>query len=67
MLHQETVETRTLDLILKLMSDNLLNEFNLVGGTALALKLGHRKSVDIDLFIDRDFDSRSVAIHTRSL
>ncbi len=27
-----------------------LREFNLVGGTALALQLGHRKSIDIDLF-----------------
>ena len=50
MLRTETVETGTLDLIKRLMSDNYFNEFNLVGGTALALKIGHRVSVDIDLF-----------------
>jgi hypothetical protein len=27
-----------------------LHPFNLVGGTALALKYGHRVSVDLDLF-----------------
>ncbi|HNX38866.1 MAG TPA: nucleotidyl transferase AbiEii/AbiGii toxin family protein, partial [Candidatus Cloacimonadota bacterium] len=27
-----------------------LRDFFLVGGTALALRLGHRESVDLDLF-----------------
>ena len=30
--------------------------FALYGGTALALRLGHRESVDFDFFGDRDFD-----------
>jgi hypothetical protein len=34
------------------MSEKLFNPFRLVGGTALSLQLGHRKSVDIDLFTD---------------
>jgi hypothetical protein len=36
-----------MDLLKKLMEDNLLKNFLLVGGTALALKPGHRLSVDI--------------------
>jgi predicted nucleotidyltransferase component of viral defense system len=32
------------------MQENIFDEFVLVGGTALALKLGHRNSIDIDLF-----------------
>src|SRR5690606_39119974 len=32
------------------MSLDEFNEFRLVGGTALALRFGHRNSVDIDLF-----------------
>jgi hypothetical protein len=53
MLHTETVETRTLDLIRTLMSDTKFQDFFLVGGTALSLKLGHRMSIDIDMFTDR--------------
>jgi|GEM_PF-137590 len=33
-----------------------LSNFSLVGGTALALQLGHRKSDDLDFFTDRSFD-----------
>jgi hypothetical protein len=32
------------------MSHPLFNEFQLVGGTSLALQIGHRESIDIDLF-----------------
>jgi len=38
------------------MQDEKLRQFSLVGGTALALYLGHRKSVDIDLFSQQLFD-----------
>jgi len=41
----------------QLMSEPLFNNFRLVGGTALSLQIGHRISVDIDLFTDADFDS----------
>ena len=56
MLHKETVETSTLQLLKSLQSEPLLAPFNLVGGTSLALRLGHRKSVDLDLFSKEDFD-----------
>jgi hypothetical protein len=45
------------------MSDDKFNNFNLVGGTALALKIGHRRSVDIDLFSAGPFDSRELGHH----
>lgn len=48
MLRTQTVEKGTLDLIKRFMSDDKFNNFNLVGGTALALKIGHRVSEDID-------------------
>ena len=60
MLHKETVETSTLELLKSLQSEPLLASFNLVGGTSLALRLGHRKSVDLDLFSKEDFDLREV-------
>ncbi len=55
MLHKETIETSTLELLKSLQSEPLLASFNLVGGTSLALRLGHRKSVDLDLFSKEDF------------
>jgi hypothetical protein len=57
MLHTETVATKTLALIKELQSDGELKEFILVGGTALALQIGHRISVDIDLFTQSEFDN----------
>jgi hypothetical protein len=45
------------------MSDDKFNNFNLVGGTALALKIGHRRSIDIDLFAAAPFDSRELGHH----
>lgn len=50
MLHTQTVNPELLELLKKIMSDALFFDFNLVGGTALALQIGHRNSVDIDLF-----------------
>ena len=50
MLHTETVEPSTLDLLKRLQRLPELSNTRLVGGTALALHLGHRKSVDLDLF-----------------
>lgn len=56
MLHKEAVKPSTLELLKKLQSEPLLEKFNLVGGTALALRIGHRKSVDLDLFTNEEFD-----------
>lgn len=50
MLHFETVDAPTLELLKKLMSIPLFKPLRLVGGTAMALQTGHRKSVDLDFF-----------------
>ena len=50
MLHFETIEPGTLALLKDLQSLPELQRTRLVGGTALALQLGHRKSVNLDLF-----------------
>lgn len=41
----------------KLMDNGLFQQFRLVGGTSLSLQLGHRISVDIDLFTDARYGS----------
>jgi len=50
MLHYTTIEPRTLQLLKQLQSEPIFSGCRLVGGTALALQLGHRNSVDLDLF-----------------
>ena len=57
MLHTQTVESGTLQLLKDLESESRLSSFCLAGGTALALYLGHRKSVDLDLFSPLEFDA----------
>lgn len=56
MLQTATVAPGTLELLKKIMADPILADFRLVGGTSLALQLGHRISVDLDLFSVSDFD-----------
>ena len=56
MLHYETIAPATRELLNSLMSDDRLQDLVLVGGTSLALQLGHRISVDLDLFTDSDFN-----------
>ena len=56
MLHQSTVESKTFELLNRLMIDEMFSNFHLVGGTALALQLGHRKSIDLDLFTTENFN-----------
>ncbi len=56
MLQTQSVYPATLALLKKLMSFAPLADFNLVGGTALALQFGHRISVDLDFFTENAFD-----------
>jgi len=63
MLQKETVGQGTLDLIRTLQQDPELSRFALAGGTALALYLGHRRSVDIDLFTGEGFDAVEMLEH----
>lgn len=50
MLHYETISSNTLELLKKLQSIPCLAGVRLVGGTSLALQIGHRVSIDLDLF-----------------
>ncbi|MEQ1588130.1 MAG: nucleotidyl transferase AbiEii/AbiGii toxin family protein [Cyclobacteriaceae bacterium] len=62
MLHKDPsiVKPSTFKLIQQLQALPELGEFYLVGGTALALQLGHRNSIDIDLFTKNDFTPESL-------
>lgn len=60
-LHLEIVSEPLIELLRHLMQVDRLKSFYLVGGTALALRYGHRVSVDLDLFTHESFDSQQLA------
>lgn len=60
MLQTRTVEPRTLELLKELMTLSEVTPFYLVGGTALALQLGHRISIDLDLFTTETFNKENL-------
>ena len=43
--------------LIHMMNSEKFEVFRLVGGTSLSLQIGHRESVDIDLFTDAPYDS----------
>jgi len=49
-----------LELLKRLMLLPILEPFFLVGGTAIALQLGHRKSIDLDLFTTEPFNNSNL-------
>jgi hypothetical protein len=57
MLYWNTVNSLLKNSLLTLMAAEELKDFRLVGGTALSLYLGHRISIDIDLFTDAAYGS----------
>lgn len=56
-LYYNTVNPLLLSVLKTLMASRELENFRLVGGTALSLYRGHRKSIDIDLFTDAAYQS----------
>jgi len=56
-LYKETISELLWHVLNKLMEFEELNSFRLVGGTSLSLLLGHRISIDIDLFTDAEYNS----------
>lgn len=67
MLHKSTIYPATLGLLKTLMQLPALTDFNLAGGTALALQIGHRISVDLDFFGDADFESIEILDSLRDI
>jgi hypothetical protein len=55
MLYYKTVNNLLKEVLLQLMAAKAFENFRLVGGTSLSLQIGHRESIDIDLFSDIDY------------
>jgi len=67
MLHRETISDGLFETLQVLSKVPELSNFYLVGGTALALQIGHRKSDDLDFFSEKSFDTQSVKQALNSL
>lgn len=67
MLYLSTVEPTTLELLKRLQQLPILCNTRLVGGTALALQLGHRKSIDLDFFGRINADSQELQEALRTI
>jgi Nucleotidyl transferase AbiEii toxin, Type IV TA system len=67
MLRKETVSSPLLEGLIVLMEMKTIKTHRLVGGTALALQIGHRASIDIDLFSDgkTDYDAVQEELYER--
>jgi hypothetical protein len=57
MLYYNTINSSLKSTLLALMNVSTFENFRLVGGTALSLQIGHRESIDIDLFSDVEYGS----------
>jgi hypothetical protein len=57
-MHKEVLSKQQLELLplIKLFA----KEYYLVGGTAIALHIGHRRSVDFDLFTNKNLKRRNI-------
>jgi hypothetical protein len=56
MVHLNTIDPPLYKVLLDFCRFPEMSGFSLVGGTALSLQIGHRRSDDLDFFTDRSFD-----------
>ncbi len=65
MLHKEPdiILPETFSLLEKICANSFFDSFNLVGGTALALQIGHRLSIDLDFFSSAPFNTAQLIEH----
>lgn len=61
MLYKQTTTPFLFQTLQNLMTWKELEQFRLVGGTGLSLQLGHRQSIDIDMFSDIEFEVNDLA------
>jgi predicted nucleotidyltransferase component of viral defense system len=66
-IYKQTVIDRLWDSLVVLMGLECLSGFRLVGGTSLSLLIGHRMSVDIDLFTDAEYGTIDFAAISEKL
>jgi len=66
-MHPEAVSAKTRRVLEKIRQSGLGRDFYLAGGTALAIQLGHRESLDLDWFSASDFSNSKIKEELASL
>ncbi len=59
----DVILPETFNLLSQIQQDHFFDGFFLVEGTALALQIGHRLSIDLDFFSVQPFDNQQVEAH----
>lgn len=67
MLHFDAVDPAALELLENIQKLPVFSGLRLVGGTSLALQIGHRKSIDLDLFGTLKSDEYAINKNLREL
>jgi predicted nucleotidyltransferase component of viral defense system len=68
MFHLSTVKEETYQLLQEIFTVEVIQQqFALAGGTSLALQIGHRHSIDLDIFSPSSFDTREIEIALASV
>lgn len=57
---KESISQETKLVLEKISQSDLVEKFYLAGGTALAIQLGHRESIDLDWFCQTDFSNQVI-------
>ena len=60
MLYYRTIDSKTLELLKEIQKIKIFENLLLVGDTSLALQMGHRLSVDLDLFGELNADRQEI-------
>jgi hypothetical protein len=60
MLQKECVSESLLTLLIELQNADIFRDYFLVGGTSLAMQIGHRRSDDIDLFTQKEINKEEI-------
>lgn len=61
-MHEKVINKKTKCLLAALAKNNAIKNFYLAGGTALAMQYGHRKSIDLDWFNFKTFDTAKLKL-----
>lgn len=66
-MYTQTLPKKTKEILEKIKTIDLLDDFYLTGGTALALQIGHRESIDLDFFTHKDFSPQTLQIQLEKI
>jgi predicted nucleotidyltransferase component of viral defense system len=59
-MHPEAINQKTKRVFFKISQADFIKDFYLAGGTALAIHLGHRESIDLDFFSEKEISPAKI-------